>query len=125
MKRLLLPVLAASLLFVPTGASAADLVLRDLAITIGIGSPLPRIERQPQVIYVREEAPYYRQDNRHQQYKHQNKHQNKHQKNRRNRHWHEEPRVVIIDDHRRSYGSERVVVTRPGTVVVVANDRRR
>lgn len=112
MKRLLLSALVAPLLLLPTGAAAADLVLRSFDISIGIHSPPPRIERAPQVVYVREAD--HRRDHRHRSHR---------QENRRGR---QEPRVIVIDRQapNHSCNLQPVVIARPGTRMVVANDRR-
>lgn len=113
MKRLLIPVLAALLFAAPTGAIAADLVIRNIDFSIGIQAGRTYREPPPQVVYVVQEEPRHRGHH-------------KHWKKEHRRHHRSEPQVVVIGPDRRSGCDNHnpVVVTRTGSVVVVADGRR-
>lgn len=116
MKRTVVPLFAACLFAVPAVASAGDLTLRNIDVSIGIHSrpPVVYVERKPEVIYVHDDDDRDRWERRHHR-------RHEWRERRRGR----EPQVIVIDrDRSRHYDEDRIVVTRPGTVVVMNDGRR-
>lgn len=120
MKRTLVPLLASLLLAAPVVAGA-EVVVRNLDVSIGIGSRPQRhepvrevvyVDRKPDVIYVHEDRDRDRWEHRH----HRRHHREEWRERRR---WRDEPKVVIID---RDRGHRRDDERRK--VVIVADDRR-
>jgi hypothetical protein len=112
-KRIAVLLAAVSLFAVP--AAASDIAIRNIDFSIGIRAGQPYQHRQPEVVYV-----YGDRDHRGRHYRDD---KDRDHRGRHHRHWREKERVIVVDRSRRCE-PERVVVTRPGTVVVVADGRR-
>jgi hypothetical protein len=106
-----LAVLLAALSLYAAPAAASDLVLRNINVSIGIQAGQPHQHHKPQVVYVYDDR-----------YRHDRRYRYSDRGNRGRRHSGE--RVIVVEKSR-GCDSGPTVVTRPGTVVVIADGRHR
>lgn len=139
MKRTIVPLLAAVLFATP---AAAEIVVRNIDLSIGIGSPryepkreVVYVDRKPDVVVVRDHDDHRDHDHGYRDhdrgYRDHDRWDRRHNRRHHRDEWRErrreEPKVIVIDRDRRGHRCDdrgRVVVARPGSTVVLAGDRR-